>query len=132
MRNEVAALAAASDGRITVRHVYRAPTDADRAAGRFDAEGVVDCALLQSLLPLDDYQVYLCGPTPFMVAMWRLLTGLGIAPERIAYEFFGKGGSLAALAAEAEAPPGKPASRMPARAPKSVAKLEFLTDPEAR
>ena len=30
----------------------------------------------------------------------RLLTGLGIAPERIAYEFFGKGGSLAVLAKE--------------------------------
>ena len=48
--DEVAALAAASEGRITVRHVYRTPTDADRATGRFDAEGVVDRALLQSLL----------------------------------------------------------------------------------
>lgn len=132
MREEVAALAKASQVRIAVRHVYRAPTEADRAAGRFDAEGVVDRAFLQGLLPLDDYQVYLCGPTPFMVAMWRLLTGLGIAPERIAYEFFGKGGSLAALAAEPEARPERPASRLPARAPKSVAKLEFLTDPDAR
>ena len=132
MRDEVAALAAASEGRITVRCVYRAPTDADRAAGRFDAEGVVDRALLQSLLPLDDYQVYLCGPTPFMVAMWRLLTGLGIAPERIAYEFFGKGGSLAALAAEPEALRVRPATHVPAHAPKSLARLEFLTDPDAR
>ena len=132
MRDEVAALAAASEGRITVRHVYRTPTDADRATGRFDAEGVVDRALLQSLLPLDDYQVYLCGPTPFMVAMWRLLTGLGIAPERIAYEFFGKGGSLAVLAAEPEALRVRPATHVPAHAPKSLARLEFLTDPDAR
>lgn len=128
LQGEVAALAAASDGRITARNVYRAPSDADRAARRFDAEGVIDRAFLQALLPLDDYEVYLCGPTPFMVAMWRLLTGLGIAPERIAYEFFGKGGSLAALAAE----PAPHVNRQPSRAPKALAGLAFLTDPEAR
>ncbi|WP_347265798.1 2Fe-2S iron-sulfur cluster-binding protein [Paracoccus sp. (in: a-proteobacteria)] len=130
LRDEVAALAAGSDGRITARTVYRAPTEADRKAARFDAEGVVDRAFLQALLPLDDYEVYLCGPTPFMVAMWRLLTELGIAPERIAYEFFGKGGSLAALAAAP--PPPVHANRQPSRAPKALAALAFLTDPEAR
>lgn len=131
MGKELSALAAGSAGRITVRNVYRAPSDADREAGRFDAEGVVDRALLQSLLPIDDYQVYLCGPTPFMVAMWRLLTGLGIAPDRIAYEFFGKGGSLARLAEEKPAPAPK-VSPVPAHAPKALAALEFLTDPDAR
>lgn len=132
LRDEVAALAAGSGGRITARTVYRAPTEADRAARRFDAEGVVDRAFLQSLLPLDDYEVYLCGPTPFMVAMWKLLMGLGVAPARIAYEFFGKGGSLAALAA-GPGPASAPVhgNRIPARAPKSLAKLEFLTDPDA-
>lgn len=129
LRDEVAALVAASDGRITARTVYRQPTEADRAALAFDAEGVVDRAFLQALLPLDDYDVYLCGPTPFMVAMWRLLTDLGIAPTRIAYEFFGKGGSLAALA-EAPAPVAH-GNRMPSGAPKSLAKLAFLTDPDA-
>ena len=131
LRDEVAALSAASDGRITVRNVYRAPTERDRAAARFDGEGVVDRALLQSLLPLDDYEVYLCGPTPFMVAMWRLLTGLGIAPYRIAYEFFGKGGSLAALAA-APVAVAHTDRRMPAHAPQSLSRLEFITDPDAR
>lgn len=131
LRDEVAALAANSDGRIVARTVYRAPTDDDRAAGRFDAEGVVDRAFLQSLLPIDDYDVYLCGPTPFMVAMWRLLTGLGVAPERIAYEFFGKGGSLAKLADETPAA-APPVSKPPARAPKSLDRLVFITDPDAR
>lgn len=131
LHDEVAALAAASQGRINARNVYRMPTQADRDAGRFDAEGIVDRALLQSLLPIDDYQVYLCGPTPFMVAMWRLLTGLGIAPDRIAYEFFGKGGSLARLAEEKPAVVA-PAPHSPAHAPKSLARLEFLTDPDAR
>lgn len=131
LRDEVAELAAASDGRIAVRNVYRSPTPVDRESGRFDAEGVIDRALLQSLLPIDDYQVYLCGPTPFMVAMWRLLTGLGVAPDRIAYEFFGKGGSLARLAEEKPAAAPR-AAHAPAHAPKSLANLEFLTDPEAR
>lgn len=131
LRDEVAALAAASAGRIRVCNVFRAPTDEDRSRGRYDAEGLVDRALLQSLLPLDDYQVYLCGPTPFMVAMWRLLTGLGVAPERIAYEFFGKGGSLPALAAREDAPVQKDPVRIPANAPKSLAKLDFIVDPDA-
>lgn len=132
LRDEVAGLAVAAGGRVVAKTVYRSPSDTDRAQGRFDAEGVIDRALLQSLLPIDDYEVYLCGPTPFMVAMWRLLTGLGIAPERIAYEFFGKGGSLAALAREQAEPKPAPASVMPAHAPKSLARLEHITDPDAR
>ena len=91
---------------------------------------MIDRDLLQSLLPLDDYDVYLCGPTPFMVAMWRLLTGLGVAPGRIAYEFFGQGGSLSALAAAKDAPLVD--RRMPVNAPKSLARLDYLTDPDAR
>lgn len=132
LRDEVAALAAGSDGRIRVSNVFRAPSEDDRARGLFDAEGVVDRELLQRLLPLDDYQVYLCGPTPFMVAMWQLLTGLGIAPERIAYEFFGKGGSLPALAAQTATPASKEQVHIPANAPKSLRNLDFLTDPDAR
>ena len=128
---EAAALAALAPDRITVRNVYRAPTAQDRTSGRFHAEGVIDRALLQSLLPLDDYDVYLCGPTGFMVAMWRLLTGLGVAPQRIAYEFFGPGGSLAALAAE-PVTARAPDRRMPSRAPASLVRLEFITDPDAR
>ena len=132
LRDEAAQLAAASDGRIQICNVFRTPSQDDRARGLFDAEGVVDRALLQRLLPLDDYQVYLCGPTPFMVAMWRLLTGLGIAPERIAYEFFGKGALLPALAAQSAAPAPKDPAHIPSNAPKSLRNLDFLTDPDAR
>ena len=54
-----------------------------------DSEGVVTRSLLQSLLPLDDYDFYLCGPTPFMEAVYELLGDLGVRDERIRYEFFG-------------------------------------------
>lgn len=128
LRDEVAAIAAQSDGRIVARTVYRAPTEADRTAGAFDAEGLIDRAFLQALLPLDRYQVYVCGPTPFMVAMYRLLTGLGVRQDDIFYEFFGKQVSLPALAAEA----ARTATRSGSQAPGMLANLAFLTNPEAR
>lgn len=127
MGEELRNLAAGSDGRIQTYTVYRAPTDADILAGRHQSAGVVDKAMLQSLLPLDDYDFYMCGPTPFMVAMYRLLCELGVPKPRIAYEFFGKATSLEALA-ERPAPSPTAASR----APTAIAGLAFLTDPDAR
>ena len=85
---EVRALAAARPG-VAAHFRYRCATDEDLARGRCHSRGLVDKELLQSLLPLDDYDVYLCGPPPFMQAGWSLLRGLGIAPGRIHYEFFG-------------------------------------------
>lgn len=86
--DEVRALAASRPG-IEAHFVYRFPTEADRAAKRHQAEGVVTRELLQRLLPLDDYEFYLCGPPPFMQAVFRLVRSLGVPKERIAYEFFG-------------------------------------------
>ncbi|MCB5411922.1 2Fe-2S iron-sulfur cluster-binding protein [Pseudogemmobacter faecipullorum] len=128
LRAEVERLVAASSGRITACNVLRNPAPGDHP----DVTGVVNASLLQSLLPLDDYQVYLCGPVPFMVAMWRLLTSLGIAPERIGYEFFGPGGALPKLAAGELAPPGSATPRIPVRAPKSLDRLDYLTNPDVR
>lgn len=86
--DEVRALAASRSG-IEAHVVYRFPTEADRAAKRHQAEGVITRELLQRLLSLDDYEFYLCGPPPFMQAVFRLVRSLGVARERIAYEFFG-------------------------------------------
>ncbi|MCC0065062.1 MAG: 2Fe-2S iron-sulfur cluster binding domain-containing protein [Defluviimonas sp.] len=124
---ELKALAEGSEGRISLHVAHRMPTERDRAEQRYDSEGLIDKALLQSLLPLDDYQVYLCGPTPFMVAMYRLLRDLGVARDRIAYEFFGEARALEKLA---EQPVTR--SKAASRAPKAVAGLVHLTDPEAR
>lgn len=88
LRDEVAALAARREG-LHVHYCYRNATDEDRAEGRHHSEGLLCRKTLQDLLPLDDYEAYLCGPPPFMKAVYGQLTGLGIAKERIAYEFFG-------------------------------------------
>jgi ferredoxin len=68
---------------------YRTPGVDDIAQMRFDSAGLITRETLQRLLPLDDYDVYLCGPPPFMQANWRLLRSLGVDRSRIHYEFFG-------------------------------------------
>lgn len=127
MRDEVRELSDASQGRINAHVVYRNPSEADKSARLHHGEGVIDKATLQALLPLDDYDFYMCGPTPFMVAMYRLLRDLGVAKDRIAYEFFGKATSLDALAEQSVARP-----MAASKAPAAIASLAFLTDPDAR
>lgn len=87
-RDEVLTLAAARPG-ITVHFCYRNPSADDLAGQACHSQGLISRETLQALLPLDDYDAYLCGPRPFMQANWRLLRSLGIARERIHYEFFG-------------------------------------------
>lgn len=117
--DEVEALAASNPG-VTVHFCYRFPTEADRSADRHHSEGVVTRELLQRLLPLDDYDFYLCGPSPFMQAVHATLRGLGVARERIAYEFFGPATLL-------EPVPEKPKALPPApiEAPGETLMVEF-------
>ena len=68
---------------------YSHPADDDRLGETHDSEGHVDIALLQQILPLDDYDFYLCGPPPFMRSLYEGLTALGVREERIRYESFG-------------------------------------------
>ncbi|WP_395676220.1 2Fe-2S iron-sulfur cluster-binding protein [Inquilinus sp.] len=100
---EVAAIAASRPG-ITAHVTYRFPTEADRVAGRHHGEGMVTRELLQRLLPLDDYEFYLCGPAPFMTVVYGILRGLGVPAPRIAYEFFGPATLLEAPAPGTDEP----------------------------
>ncbi len=122
LRDEVLGLA---NDRIKPLFVYRKPSEQDEIANSFDAKGFIDKAFLQLHLPIDDYEVYLCGPTPFMVAMYQLLQKIGIAKPRIAYEFFGKGGSLDKVE---ESPKFSLAA---SKAVPTIQALTFLTDPDA-
>lgn len=83
--DEVRALANIRPG-VTVHFCYRDPAPSDHG---YHSQGLIGREQLQSLLPLDDYEFYLCGPSPFMQANWRLLRQLGVPKERIHYEFFG-------------------------------------------
>jgi ferredoxin-NADP reductase len=71
-------------------HIRYSQPDADDIEGRdYDSRGRVDIALLKQLLSFDDYEFYLCGPTPFMRSLYCGLLSLDVSEERIHYEFFG-------------------------------------------
>jgi ferredoxin len=109
LREEVERLAASRPG-IATHVCYRFPTERDTASTGHHSQGVISRALLQKLLPLDDYDFYLCGPPPFMEAVYGILRDLGVAKQRIAYEFFGP-----ATVLEAEPGPMRAAAAETAR-----------------
>jgi uncharacterized protein len=73
---------------------YSQPGDADRLGIAHDGEGHITIDVLKELLPLNDYDFYLCGPPPFMQSLYDGLTGIGVRRERIHYESFGGGTAL--------------------------------------
>ncbi|MDK1388008.1 FAD-binding oxidoreductase [Sinorhizobium sp. 8-89] len=97
LRAEVENLAALRPG-ITLHFCYRFAESSDLEAALCQSSGFLTRATLQSLLPLDDYDIYMCGPPPFMQALYRILTDLGVRKERIAYEFFGPASLLSETA----------------------------------
>lgn len=63
---------------------------ADEEAGReFHVQGRLSAELLQSILPLADYDFFLCGPPAFMQAAYDILISLGVRDGRIQAESFG-------------------------------------------
>jgi len=64
--------------------------DEDMDLGRdYHHHGRISAELLQAVLPLDDYDFYLCGPGPFMQSMYDLLRALGVNDARVFSEEFG-------------------------------------------
>ncbi|WP_236846504.1 MULTISPECIES: 2Fe-2S iron-sulfur cluster-binding protein [unclassified Bosea (in: a-proteobacteria)] len=110
LREEVDALIRSRPG-LTARYCYRAPSAADAVAGRHHADGIMTRALLRSWLPLGDYDVYLCGPPPFMANVYAAFRELGVRKERIRYEFFGPATVLEAVDDDALGAP--PAAVLP-------------------
>lgn len=127
MRKEVQMIAKKSGARIRIYFIYAKPRKSDIAEKLFNVRGFIDKEFLQSILPIDSYDTYMCGPTPFMVAMYRLLQDLGINKNRICYEFFGKANTLEALTNA----PEKIKSKVASRATPIIQRLIFLTDPDA-
>ncbi|MDX2503361.1 MAG: pyridoxamine 5'-phosphate oxidase family protein [Gammaproteobacteria bacterium] len=60
-----------------------------KAGEHYNHHGRINNALLQAVLPLDDYDFYLCGPPGFMQATYDLLRELGVNDQRISAESFG-------------------------------------------
>lgn len=88
MGNEIRGLAKMHKS-MTTHFCYRVPRDDDRAGRDYDSTGFLNASTLQRLLPLADYDFYLCGPAPFMQALYDILQSLGVRDDRIRYESFG-------------------------------------------
>jgi ferredoxin len=131
-------LVAQRDG-VQLYFCYRNPTEDDEQAGLHHVAGLITREQLQRWLPLDDYEFYLCGPGGFMQSNYGVLRSLGVARERIYYEFFGPATVLEnTLAGDVEAsvvqPETGPAvlgggATASASAPESLAAVdEIVTD----
>lgn len=103
LRDEVELLAGIRSG-VTIHYCYRFAEAGDLKAGRCHSTGFLSRETIQSLLPLDDYDVYMCGPPPFMQALYRILISLGVSKQRIAYEFFGPASLLSEMEQTAKQP----------------------------
>ncbi|OQV30337.1 2Fe-2S iron-sulfur cluster-binding protein [Alcaligenes phenolicus] len=86
--DEMRELVAQREG-VQLYFCYRSPTEHDEQAGLHHVAGLITREQLQRWLPLDDYEFYLCGPSAFMQSNYGVLRSLGVARERIHYEFFG-------------------------------------------
>ena len=73
---------------------YSQPLEGEIEAANYQSTGHVDIDLVKSLLTLDDYEFYLCGPAPFMESLYEGLKDISVPDERIHYEFFGPGATL--------------------------------------
>lgn len=90
-REEIVAIAA-SRSNFRARFVYSRPLESDRPGIDFHAQGHIGRDLFRGLLPLDDYDAYVCGPAGFMQAAYDGLLALGLPDNRIYDETFGPDG----------------------------------------
>ena len=80
---------ATAHGNLTVRHCYSeaAPSGVTRANDAIS--GMIDAAVIETLVPERDGDYYFCGPKLFMVNIYHQLLAWGIPPAQVHFEFFG-------------------------------------------
>lgn len=88
LAGEVRALDAGT-GQVTTHVMYDAPLANDLANGQCDSVGTISEGFLRDWSPFERASYFFCGPRPFMQAVYSSLKGLGVADERIRFEFFG-------------------------------------------
>ncbi|HEY4635364.1 MAG TPA: 2Fe-2S iron-sulfur cluster-binding protein, partial [Rhodospirillales bacterium] len=74
---------------IGVHVAYLEPRPEDKPGRDYDSSGIITIDLLRRLLPGPACDFYLCGPPPFMKALYNALLDWGADEDRIYYEFFG-------------------------------------------
>ena len=98
---ELQHLLKSSQGYLRICWCFTQPDQSDKQGADYQVQGRPDTSLLQSLLPLADYDFYLCGPGAFMRDMHTGLRELGVQESRILSEAFGPSSLLPTPEAEA-------------------------------
>lgn len=71
--------------------IYSNPTDEDREGEDYDHAGRIGVDLLKKVLPSNNYDFFMCGPTGMMDALVEQLGAWGVPEEKIHFERFGPG-----------------------------------------
>ncbi len=87
--DELNQLAAASEGQIRAFWSLSEIEPNLKPGQDFHNKGRISPQLLKAILPLDDYDFYLCGPTGFMQSTYDILRALGVSDCRVYAEEFG-------------------------------------------
>ncbi|UEP29924.1 MULTISPECIES: pyridoxamine 5'-phosphate oxidase family protein [unclassified Burkholderia] len=88
-----------ADARVSL-HWFDSRPQRDGAA----RPGRIDVAQLKRILPFDDYDFYLCGPSAFMRDLYDGLRALNVPDERIRFEAFGPSSVVRSATRAAGAP----------------------------
>lgn len=75
---------------------YSDPLATDVLGETHQGEGLIPMEWLSANTPLTDADIFLCGPKPFLRAFVGGLSLVGVAADRIHYEFFGPADELMA------------------------------------
>ncbi|MCY0147560.1 pyridoxamine 5'-phosphate oxidase family protein [Hoeflea sp. G2-23] len=106
-------------GKIRYFSFVNRPRAGDKPGIDFTSTGHITKEVLRQILPLDDYDFYLCGPPPFMQAIYDALRMLGVHDARIHAEAFGPA-SLHRTADAGAQPPPRRSPLMKSRRPKRL------------
>lgn len=87
---------AKTHGAISVATFYHEPGPRDAVGETHDVDGLITVDWLNAHTPLNDADIFLCGPKPFLKSLVNGLSRAGIADEQIHYEFFGPADELIA------------------------------------
>lgn len=74
---------------ISSYYCYEKPTELDKEKNNFHKEGYITADWLTEVVNDKESIVYMCGPVPFMKAMYSALLEAGFNKENIHFEFFG-------------------------------------------
>ncbi|MEO1017816.1 MAG: pyridoxamine 5'-phosphate oxidase family protein [Pseudomonadota bacterium] len=87
--NEVREIAF-EDPNVRVHLIASAPLEGELEGLDYHSKGRIDIDLIKSLLPFNDYDFYLCGPSGMMQTVYDGLRDLDISDARIHAEAFGQ------------------------------------------